>query len=220
MGGKDQLGDKLRERLTQRAPRHLAAGDRLYPLGNPGRSLYLVQSGMVKTGLISPGGQELTLRIYQPGEIVGELCLCSGGYREEGSALAPSQVVEIPIATLVSQLQRDSAAALELVSLICERLVEAYDEIQSLAVDSVLARLVRALLKLSADFGEPSAAGTLIPHYITQEELAKAVSARREVVSGLLNRLRESGVISYSHRGPIAVSREALESFFASLGER
>jgi CRP/FNR family transcriptional regulator, cyclic AMP receptor protein len=207
-------------RLAQRVPRHLNSGERLYLTGGGGRSLYLVQSGMIKTSLTSPGGQELTLRICKPGEIVGELSLCGGGYRDQASALGPSQVVEIPIGALVSQLQSDPDAALALASLICERLAEAYDEIQRLALDSVLARLVRALLKLSADFGEPASSGRLIPHHITQEELAKMVAARREVVSGLLNRLRESSLIRYAHRGPILVSREALEEFLASLGER
>jgi CRP/FNR family cyclic AMP-dependent transcriptional regulator len=77
----------------------------------------------------------------------------------------------------------------------------------------VLERLIRALLKLAADFGETSAAGTHIGHYIKQDELAKIVGARREVVSGLLNRLRNSGHISYSPRGFIAVNRAALQAY-------
>ena len=49
--------------------------------------------------------------------------------------------------------------------------------------------------------------------YIRQEELARLVGARREVVSGLLNRLRASGHISYSPRGAITVRRASLERF-------
>jgi CRP/FNR family cyclic AMP-dependent transcriptional regulator len=96
----------------------------------------------------------------------------------------------------------------------CERLGDAYERVESLSWETVLERLVRALLKLAADFGEePSAEDTHIGHYIKQDELAKIVGARREVVSGLLNRLRNSGHISYSPRGFIAVNRAALQAY-------
>jgi len=41
--------------------------------------------------------------------------------------------------------------------------------------------------------------------------------ARREVVSGLLNRLRERGLIRYSRKGPISVQRDALRSYLDAL---
>jgi CRP/FNR family cyclic AMP-dependent transcriptional regulator len=94
----------------------------------------------------------------------------------------------------------------------CERLADAYERVESLSWETVLERLVRTLLKLAADFGE-SVSDSHIGHYIKQDELAKIVGARREVVSGLLNRLRNSGHISYSPRGFIAVDRAALQAF-------
>ena len=104
-------------------------------------------------------------------------------------------------------------AALELASIMCERLADAYERVESLSWETVLERLVRTLLKLAADFGETSVSDSHIGHYIKQDELAKIVGARREVVSGLLNRLRNSGHISYSPRGFIAVDRAALQAF-------
>jgi len=47
--------------------------------------------------------------------------------------------------------------------------------------------------------------------------LAQMVAARREVVSGLLNRLRERGLIHYSRKGAISVHRGALREFVRSL---
>jgi CRP/FNR family cyclic AMP-dependent transcriptional regulator len=207
------LRGKLCDQLAQLPPRHLLVGERIYLMGNPARSLFLLQSGLVKTSVISPEGQELTHRIYGPGDILGELCLCGGGRRDEAIALEESTVTELPLTTLLARLRREPEAALELASLMCERLAEAYERVESLSWETVLERLVRALLKLAADFGESTASGSHIGHYIKQDELAKIVGARREVVSGLLNRLRNSGHISYSPRGFIAVNRAALQAY-------
>ena len=57
----------------------------------------------------------------------------------------------------------------------------------------------------------------MIPHYIRQEDVARMTGARREVVSGLLNRLREKGVIGYSRKGSLRVDRGALDRYVQSL---
>jgi CRP/FNR family transcriptional regulator, cyclic AMP receptor protein len=210
---------KLCAQLAQLPRRHLRAGDHLYLVGNPARSVFMVQSGLVKTCALSPEGQELTLRIYKPGDILGELCLCGGGRRDEAVALEQSAVTEIPLSAMLGQLKRDPEIALDLASVVCDHLADAYEQIESLSWDSVLHRLVRTLMRLADDLGEVSEAGIRLAHYIRQEELAQLVGARREVVSGLMSRLRASGHISYSPRGPITVKPEALQAFLDARAE-
>jgi CRP/FNR family transcriptional regulator len=207
------LRGKLCDQLASLPARHIRLGERLYHIGAPARTLFLLRSGLVKSSVLSPQGEELTLRIFKPGDILGELCLCGGGRRDEAIALEMSTVTELPLAVLLGRLKREPEAALELASTMCERLADAYERVESLSWEPVLERLIRALLKLAADIGETSPAGTHIGHYIKQDELAKIVGARREVVSGLLNRLRNSGHISYSPRGFIAVNRPALQAY-------
>ncbi|HET6796285.1 MAG TPA: Crp/Fnr family transcriptional regulator [Gemmatimonadales bacterium] len=204
---------RLCQQLTDLPHRRLEAGQHLYRVGHQARSLFLVRTGLIKTSRISPAGEELTLRLYKPGDLVGELCLCGGGRREEAIALEPSTVSEISFAALLARLRQDPEAAVELASVVGERLADAYEQIESLSWDTVLYRLVRTLLRLADDLGEPSEAGIRLEHYIRQEELARLVGARREVVSSLLNRLRASGHISYSPRGAITVRPKDLRSF-------
>ena len=204
---------KLCQQLAQLPARQLTAGQHLYRMGNPAGSLFLVRSGLIKTSTISPAGEELTLRLYKPGDLVGELCLCGGGRLEEATSLEPSRVSEITLTALLARVRQDPEVAVELATLVCDRLADAYQQIESLSWDTVLFRLIRTLIRLAAELGEPSETGTRLAHYIRQEELARLVGARREVVSGLLNRLRASGHISYSPRGAITVHRPGLESF-------
>jgi CRP/FNR family cyclic AMP-dependent transcriptional regulator len=207
------LRGKLCQQMAQLPHKHFAAGQHLYRVGNPARSVFLVRSGLIKASTISPAGEELTLRMYKSGDILGELCLCGGGRREQAVALEASTVTEIPLDSLLAQLKREPETALELAALACERLADAYEQIESLSWDTVLHRLVRTLLRLADQLGEEADGSTRLAHYIRQEELARLIGARREVVSGLLNRLRASGHISYSPRGTITVRPAGLQRF-------
>jgi CRP/FNR family transcriptional regulator len=204
---------RLCQRLAQLPSRPLRPGQHLYRMGHPAQSLFLLQRGLIKTSTISPQGEELTLRLCKPGDLLGELCLCGGSRREEAVALEESTVTEITVTALQARLRDDPEAAFELASAVSDRLADAYEQIESLSWDTVLYRLIRTLLRLANELGEPSDSGVSLAHYIRQEELARLVGARREVVSGLLSRLRASGHISYSPRGAITVRPASLQRF-------
>jgi CRP/FNR family cyclic AMP-dependent transcriptional regulator len=211
---------KLCEELGRRPARRVEAGGFLYHMGEPAHSVYLVRSGLIKTSMVSPGGQQLTLRVHKSGDILGELCLCLGERREQAVALERSEVVEIPVDLLIGRLRQDPNAALAFASAACEHLAQAYERLRSLSVEPAMRRLVRTLLDLAEDLGETTPLGTQITHHITQEELARLIGARREVVSSLLNQLRIAGLISYTRRGLIVVNRRALWELLDSIGEK
>jgi CRP/FNR family transcriptional regulator, cyclic AMP receptor protein len=221
--GCQALSGRIRGRLCQQLAggpgRRLEIGERLYSMGQPATSLYLVRRGLLKTSIISSGGQERTLRLYPTGEILGELCLCTGERREEAVALEPSEVVEIPADVLLRRLREDPEAAMDLAAALCEHLAQAQEGLRNLSFASVTERVARALLELADRLGSSEAGITRIEYYITQEELARMVGARREVVSGLLNRFRDEGLISYTRRGLIRIDRNALQRYVDSIAE-
>jgi CRP/FNR family transcriptional regulator len=187
-------------------------------MGDAARSVYLVRRGLVKTAVVSAGGQELTLRIHGPDDVFGELCLCSGQRREQAVAIEASEVVAITIEMLLARLRQDPVAALDLTSVACEHLAEAYNRLRSLSGEPIMYRLARTLMDLATDLGESTPRGAVVLRYITQQELAHLIAARREVVSSLLNRLRDQGLIRYTRRGPITINRNALRDFLAAAG--
>jgi CRP/FNR family transcriptional regulator len=93
---------------------------------------------------------------------------------------------------------------------VCQRLSRAYETIQELSFDSVRERLAKVLLRLADEIGRETRDGVELAYYITQEELAQMLSARREVVSGALKRLRDQGLVDYSRKGKLTIDREAL----------
>ena len=211
------LRGKLCQRLATRPARRIARGRYLYLIGDSAASLYLVKSGLIKTIRTSPAGEELLLHLHGPGEILGELCFCTAERREHAVALETSEVVEIPLDDLAAQLRRTPEAALDMVEELADRLGRISTQLQSLALEPTVARLARTLLILADTLGEITPHGVQITHYVRQEELAQMIAARREVVSGLLNRLRERGLIDYSRKGQISVHRAELDAYLATL---
>jgi CRP/FNR family transcriptional regulator, cyclic AMP receptor protein len=210
---------RLCEDLGRRPARHVESGEFLYHMGEAARSVYLVRGGLLKTSMVSPGGHELTLRIHKAGDVLGELCLCMNERREQAVALEESDVVEIPLDLLLARLRQDPDAALDFATAASEHLLQTYQRLQSLSVDPAMGRLTRTLLDLASALGESTAQGIQITHHITQEELARLISARREVVSSLLNQLRKTGLISYTRRGFILVNRQALQNLLESIDQ-
>jgi CRP-like cAMP-binding protein len=193
------------------------AGQSLYWPGEAARSVYFLQSGLVKTTLLSAAGQQLILRIYKPGDVLGELCCCAGERREQAVALEPSDVAEVPVGEFLARLREDPEIMFDFLGAVCTRLAEAYDRLYSQSVEPAMERLARTLLKLAEALGQARPEGLEISHHIKQEELAQMIGTRREVVSGLLNRLREQGLLTYGRRGPIRMDPAALRRYLEDL---
>jgi CRP-like cAMP-binding protein len=102
------------------------------------------------------------------------------------------------------------AALQDLVGVFGEALADAYDQLNSLANDDLMQRLEKTLRSLATKLGEAHGELIEIATYLTQDELAQMVMARRERVSTALNILRQRGVVQYSPRGRLRVDMRAL----------
>lgn len=208
------------ESFRRHPGRHVAADAFVYLKGDAAQSVYLLRSGLVKISVVWRDGRELIVRLARPGELFGNTSLGAAEYGEHARTLEPCEIVEIPAADLVAQMAHDPGAVTPVLKELALRLREARQTVEGLAFASTMERLCLVLGKLATELGEPDGAAVLIPHYIKQEDVARMTGARREVVSGLLNRLREKGVISYSRKGSLRVDRGNLDRVVQSLRKR
>src|SRR5437764_14479100 len=58
--------------------RRFAKGQILFFRGDPGQSLYIIESGQVKIVLTSPEGREFSLALLGPADFFGDLALLDG----------------------------------------------------------------------------------------------------------------------------------------------
>ena len=204
---------KLCEQLMNRSGRRVAKGDLVYRLGDAAQSIFFLRHGLVKLTSMTEDGRELILRLHQAGDVFGELCHCTGERHEQAVAMEDGEVVELGFEEFVAHLQGNRPAFLLFLSNVAQQLSSAYEQIQTLSFNSTMERLVRTLGRLAEEFGEPEGECIRLTHSFRQDDLAQMVGARREVVSTLLNQLREQGVITYGRKDALLLHRSALERF-------
>lgn len=185
----------------------------IYDAGDKSRTFFFIQRGFVKVGTITEDGNEIIYDIRKEGDVVGELCACELPRRDRAVVLEASEVIPVPYAEIVGTLQKNPELLRGLVEVFCDSLSDAYEQVNKLALDDTLLRLVKVLLELAAKLGRPAGKAVEIPTYLTQEEIAQMVAARRERVSTALNLLRRRELLQYSRGGHLLLDVKGLENY-------
>ena len=212
------LRGKLCDQLAAgRSAKFVPVGKYLYLASEPAKSIYYVRSGLLKTSIVSDEGREVILRVHKPRDIFGELCFCNGRRREQATAMEDSEVVQIPLDDLISHLQKNRQALFDFMALMSQYLADSYERLPVFFSHTTMERLIQTLLKLAAELGEPVPDGIEITHFIKQEELAAMICAPRQVVSSLLNQLRELRLVEYARKGSLTINKKALGLYLRSI---
>jgi CRP-like cAMP-binding protein len=197
--------------LLNRAAQTFDDDEVIYEVGDKERILFFIRHGVVKTGSITEDGREIIYDLRKDGDVVGELCAQEPVRRDRAVAIERTEAVAVPFDEVIDALMKHAALLQDVLGIFCSALSEAYDQVNSLAVDDVMHRLVNVLRTLARKFGRPSGALVEIATYLTQEELSQMVVARRERVSTALNSLRRRGIARYSARGHLLLDMGALD---------
>lgn len=187
----------------------------IYDVGDEERTFFFLQNGFVKVGTITSDGHELIYDVRKGGDVVGELCASEARRPDRALALEQTEAIPVPYRDVIEVVGKQPDLLARLVDVFCRALSEAYTQVNTLAVDNTVHRLGKVLLKLAAKIGEHSGPEVEVPTYLTQEEIAQMVAARRERISTALNTLRRKRMIRYTTRGHLLLDVKALESYSA-----
>lgn len=201
--------------LGKRLASLVAKDQVIYDLGDDSTSLFFIRSGFVKIGVVTEDGHELIYDVRRAGEIVGELCACGRPRQDRAVAVEQSEIVEVPFDDVLTVVRSDPNLLKQLLNVFCDSLSDAYDQLDSVAFNDTLHRLVKVLIRLGGELGRPSGQWVEIGAYLTQEEIAQMVAVRRERLSTALNFLRSRGLVSYSRGGYILVDLKRLGAYAA-----
>jgi CRP/FNR family transcriptional regulator, cyclic AMP receptor protein len=161
---------------------------------------YVIWRGVVKVVVEQADGTEVILAILGRGEVISAPTIgeCSGD---------ASSIVSLDEATLFwidrdgfeRCLQRMPALSHNLSTVLARRVRLANERIEALAGLDVRGRIVRHLLLLAREYGQPMQQGTKggvrIPLRLTQGDLASLVGASRNAVNQALGELRRRQIV-------------------------
>jgi CRP/FNR family transcriptional regulator len=185
----------LREALAQVSTIHnVKAGDTLMQIGQNIRSVMLIAEGRVK--LYREGEDDSEFFIYQlhPGNACALSMVCGGqqsNIEVKGVATQDSLIIKIPVSKmeeLVSRFPSWYRFVIETYRQRFEELIQTLDDVAFKSMDQRLLSYLEHQAK-SYDSG-------LIP--LSHQQIAKDLNSSREVISRLLKKLEQNGVVKLS----------------------
>lgn len=177
----------------------------------PANALHVVLSGRARVVLFGESGREMTLAELEPGATFGEMSLLDGRPRAS-NVLAVSDLTLLSLGRRAFEelLQRHPEVSAALLPHLAGRLRRTTEAVRSLALHDVSTRLLRTLVELGEERGEPMDDGVLIRRRPTQQELANRVGTCRETVSRALTAMTRKGLLA-CHGRSVFLSRDVVD---------
>ena len=149
--------------------------------GQPSRGLFVICSGQAKLYVNSEEGQSLTLRIVEPGEVLGLSSLIADEpYPVTAETMCPSQVSFLPRLAFLQLMRANPDVSLRVAKHLSMEVSKAWQQTRMLALaPDTHAKLTQFLFTL----------------HMTHEEIARNIGASRESVSRILSDWKQREVI-------------------------
>ncbi len=172
--------------------------DVIYGQGEPGPYVWCLLEGQIILSRLEADGSVVTTGLLGEGEFFGHAF--GGATEAEDSAAAKGavQVWRAPVEQFQALLLKHPSTAVEFAAALGGRLRRLERRLEGFAFKRVEARLAQTIRELSGGFAARCEHGFGQHLRLTQQELADLVGASRSVVSTILNRFRDEGILDYS----------------------
>jgi CRP/FNR family cyclic AMP-dependent transcriptional regulator len=183
----------LRVAIRRSYPRHTL----LIQESDVGESLYLLRDGRAKVYRSEPDGREVILSILGPGDFFGEMALL-----DEQPCSASVLTMEACEFFVIGKedfrhcLAANAGMAANLLRAMSRRLREADQQIESLALKDVQARVQLVLRQLA----QREDGRLVVPARVTHRDIAGMTGASREMVTRVFRHLEASGFVQVDGR--------------------
>jgi len=169
----------------------------IFRQGDPSDAVFYIQSGKVKTTVVSEEGKEAVVALLGTGDFFGEGCLTGQPQRlATVSALTECVIVRISKTDITRVIHEEPAFAELFISHLLARNSRVEEDLVDQLFNSSEKRLARTLLIL-ANFGKEGRPEPIIAK-VSQETLAEMIGTTRSRVSFFMNKFRKLGMIDYN----------------------
>lgn len=188
----------------------------VYRQGDAAHAIFCVLNGQVTTTRTTTDGAILTTALLGPGDFFGPAL--SGALEAEDTAKAKGAALvwRTPMSEFQTLLRNHPESSLEFALALARRQRQMERRLEGFAFKRVEVRLAETFRELSGGFGARCEHGFGQHLRLSQQELADLVGASRPVVSTILNRLKEKGVLGYNREYVCVRGIEDIESLINS----
>lgn len=181
--------------------RSVAEKEVVFEKGKPGNEMFAILRGRMKVGAFSADGREAIFAILESGDFFGETALLDGLPRSATcTALEECEMIVIERDGFISFLEQNPSLAIQLLSILSQRLRVADEQMEEINFFPISVRLARKLLALAEEHGDKVGSKVVVAMNISQQELGSMVSATRESANKQLRQWVKEGLISLRPR--------------------
>ena len=190
--------------------------DTIYTQGGNNEAVFCVLTGQVTLARTTQDGAALTTAALSPGDFFGDGLDGSAEAEDTAKAKGGALVWRAPLREFRSLLSHHPQLSLGYISMLTRRHRRMQRRLEGFAFKTTEVRLAETFRELSGGFATRCEHGFGKHLRLTQQELADLVGASRPVVSTILNRLRDQGVLGYNREYVCVRQIEDLELLIES----
>lgn len=201
------LSDEQLDALASLASIHqFEAGELIFSQGEEATSFYILLGGKVQIYKLSREGKEMILHLFGPGDIFAEVPIFSGipNYPANSLCMEACSVLSIQGKGFQALIKQYPDLALNMLSVLAQRLHKFSEIIEDLALRTVDSRLAKYLLSVSENSPDKAVI------YIHKKTLAAILGTIPETLSRTFKKLAESGLIQVEDNRIHLLKRDAL----------
>jgi CRP-like cAMP-binding protein len=202
------------DQLFQRFGKEFAPGTVLFREGEPGKDMYVVQSGRVNVSK-NAGDVEKILASLGPGEFLGEMSILNNKPRSATATCAErSKLLVIDAKTFEAMIRGNGEIAVRMIKKLADRLAEANEQIENLLFADATTRVVH-FLATAAEKVPNGPAGHKIA--ILPKELPGRVGVKAEQADEVLMKLLKARIVAVHPDGFVVPDPAKLRQFLEFL---
>jgi CRP/FNR family cyclic AMP-dependent transcriptional regulator len=199
------VADSLRVRRFRR-------NEIIFHQGDPGDSLYVIESGSVKIVLPSPEGEEAIIATLRGGDFFGELALLDGApHSATATALEPTQILVLSRDRFLRLVDSEPDLRRALLASLAGELRRLTSHVEDLHFLDLAGRLAIRLVRLAREAAPESRTNVRLDWPYTQMDLAGMIGGTRQSVNRLLSDLVDEGLVRFDRDSLVIPDVAALE---------
>src|SRR5438309_4643228 len=205
--------------LFQRFGKEFKKGDVLFREGEPGKEMYVIQSGKVNITKTVRDTEKI-LATLGAGEFLGEMAILNNKPRSAGANMAEDgKLLVIDPRTFEAMIRGNVEIAVRLIKKLSDRLQEADEQIENLLLRDPNSRVVHFLLG-SAKRGRDTPQGKLISVNVT--DLHGRMGLSTEAVQQALDKIAKARIIQLVPEGVLIPDVGKMQKYleFLEMKER
>ena len=184
------------ETLFQKFGREIPKGTVLFREGEPGKEMYVLQSGKVAISK-KVRDVEKVLAILGPGEFFGEMAIIANKPRNASATVAENaKLLVIDPKTFESMIRGNAEIAVRMIKKLAERLSEADAQIENLLLSDPSSRIIHQVLQACQNRGRPMEEGIEIDFPI--RDLPREIGLGEPAIRFMLDKLERAGLVERS----------------------